>query len=95
MPGPAFGSVAWRQRDSALTRTTPRAVLILSEEVDEPVRLAGAAALVWDELAAPLTDAALVDRVAARIGSAAADNSNDLIATRTALALIGAVAEVR
>jgi hypothetical protein len=95
MAPPAVGSVAWRRRDSTLTRRTPLAVLILAAEADEPVRLDGPAAVVWDELSAPLTDAVLVDRVAARTGATAAEIGGDVIATRTALALIGAVAEVR
>jgi hypothetical protein len=69
--------------------------LILAEGAEEPLRLDGAAATVWDELAAPLTDRALVECVAARIGSTAEEVGADVIATRTALALIGAVAEVR
>jgi hypothetical protein len=95
MPTPAAGSVAWRRRDTTLTRRTPRAVLILADGVDEPLRLDGPAAAVWDELFAPLTDHALVDRVAARTGSTAAEIGGEVIATRTALGLIGAVTEVR
>lgn len=95
MPTPAAGSVAWRRRDTTLARRTPRAVLVLPEGIDEPLRLDGPAAMVWDELAAPLTDAALVERVAACMGTPADAIGGDVIATRTALALIGAVTEVR
>jgi len=95
MPTPAAGSVAWRRRDTTLTRRTPRAVLILAEGADEPLRLDGPAAAVWDELAAPLTDLALAERVAARTGSTTAEIAGEVIATRAALDLIGAVAEVR
>jgi hypothetical protein len=95
MPIPAADSVAWRRRDTTLSRRTPRAVLILAEGTDEPLRLDGPAATVWDELSTPLTDRALVDCVAARMGTTADDIGADVIATRTALALIGAVTEVR
>ena len=95
MPTPAADSVAWRRRDTSLTRRTPRAVLIFPEHAEEPLRLDGPAAAVWDELAAPRTDRELVDRVAVRIGSTAEDIGGDVITTRTALALIGAVTEVR
>ena len=95
MPTPAAGTVAWRRRDTTLSRRTPRAVLILADGADEPLRLEGPAVAVWDELATPLTDGALVECVAARIGSTADDVIDDVVATRTALALIGAVTEVR
>jgi hypothetical protein len=95
MPTPAAGSVAWRRRDTTLSRRTPRAVLILPEHADEPLRLDGPAAAVWHELDAPRTDLELVDRVAARIGTTTAEVGGDVITTRTALALIGAVTEVR
>ena len=94
MPIPAAGSVAWRRRDTTLTRRTPRAVLILGEAANEPVRLDGPATAIWDELVAPLTDDALVARVAARTGTSAAEIGVDVIATRTALGLIGAITEV-
>jgi hypothetical protein len=95
MPNPAAGSVAWRRRNTMLTRRTPRAVLIFPEDATEPLRLDGPAAAAWHELAEPRTDPELVDRVAARVGTTAAEVGGDVIATRTALALIGAVAEVR
>ena len=95
MPIPAAGSVARRRRDTTLTRRTPRAVLILPEGADEPLRLEGPAAMVWDELSVPLTDDALVEKVAARIGMPAAEIGGDVIVTRTALGLIGAITEVR
>ena len=95
MPIPAAGSVARRRRDTTLTRRTPRAVLILPDGADEPLRLDGPAAAVWDELSAPLTDEALVERVATRTGVPAAEVGRDVIVTRTALGLIGAITEVR
>jgi hypothetical protein len=95
MPTPAAYSVAWRRRETTLTRRTPRAVLILAEGAGEPLRLDGPAAAVWDELAAPLTDHVLVERVAARIGAPTEDIGGEVIATRNALGLIGAVTEVR
>jgi hypothetical protein len=70
-------------------------VLIFPAEAAAPLRLDGPAAATWGELAVPCTDRDLVDRVAARTGTAAAEVGGDVIATRTALALIGAVAEVR
>jgi len=93
MPTPATDSVAWRRRDTTLSRRTPRAVLILADGSDEPLRLAGPALAVWDGLAEPVTDAALVVRVAAATGIPADDIGGDVVATRTALALIGAVTE--
>jgi hypothetical protein len=70
-------------------------VLILPQDAEEPLRLDGPAAAAWHELAVPRTDPDLVDRVAVRIGTTAAEVGSDVIATRTALALIGAVTEVR
>ena len=95
MSTPAAGSVAWRRRDTTLSRRTPRAVLILSAHAEEPLRLDGPAAAVWHELAAPRTDAELIDLVAAHTGTTAAEIGGDVITTRTALALIGAVTEIR
>ena len=95
MPTPAAGSVAWRRSDSTLVRCTPRSVLILPEGVDEPLRLGGTAAAVWDELDTPLTDAALVEHVTTGMEATADQIADDVIATRTALALIGALTEVR
>ena len=84
MPTPAGDAVAWRRRDTTLSRRTPRAVLILAEGANEPLRLDGSAAAVWDELATALTDRELVER-----------GGEEAVATRTALARIGAVTEVR
>jgi hypothetical protein len=69
--------------------------LILAESLDEPVRLDGPAAAAWDELAVPLTDDALVDRVATRTGTPAAEVRGDVLASRRAFAAIGAITEVR
>jgi hypothetical protein len=94
MPHPARRPVAWRRRDTTLTRGTPRGVLMLPDDSDEPLRLDTAAALVWDALDVPLTDDALVATVASRTGTQPAAVADDVVATRVALARVGAVTAV-
>ena len=95
MPPAAGGSTAWRQNDTALIRRTPRSILIMAAGADEPLRLAGAAVTIWDELERATTDAALVDRVASRTGTEGSAIRDDVVATRAALGHIGAITEAR
>jgi hypothetical protein len=95
MPHPAATSVAWRRRDSTLTRRTPRAVLIMPEASSEPLRLEGPAALVWDGLDVPRTDADLVATIATQTGALPAAITAEVVGTRVALTSHGAVTAVR
>ena len=67
----------------------------MAKGADEPVRLVGPAVAVWDELAHPATDEALVDRIASSTGTEGDAIRTDVLATRSALGHIGAITEAR
>jgi hypothetical protein len=95
MPHAAGGSGVWRKSHTALTRRTPRSVLIMTGAGVEPMRLDGLAMAIWDELERPASDEHLVDRVASRVGAEAPAIRGDVLATRAALGHIGAITEAR
>jgi hypothetical protein len=93
MPGVAGRVARWRQADHALTRRTARSALVLAPESREPLVLAGTAMTVWDALAAPADDGALVDRVAGALGVDAGEIRGQVVSTMVALRRAGVVVE--
>src|SRR5690606_5938860 len=53
-------SDTWLRRDDALRREVPEGWLVLADDAEAPVLLAGSAATIWDLLASPITAAELL-----------------------------------
>jgi hypothetical protein len=95
MSGVAGATTVWRHDDGALSRRTPRSVIVLPADAADPLVLEGAAAIVWDELSRPANDDELVGRVAVRAGVPLDDVRADVLSTRAALVDAGAIVETR
>jgi len=93
MTGVAGATIVWRRSAHALTRRTPRSVLMTTSISDDPVQLEGAALFVWDELARPATDDQLADRIATRFSVAGDEMKAHVLTARAALSDIGAIVE--
>ena len=57
-------AAAWRRAGATLWRRTTAGVVLLPPGAEQPVYLAGAAALVWDVLEEPTTAADVTDLLA-------------------------------
>jgi hypothetical protein len=93
MPGVAESTTVWRHDRGALSRQTPRSVIVLPAGTDAPLLLEGAAAVVWTSLSEPADDEQLVQRVAARVGSMLDAMRAEVVATRLELSDAGAIVE--
>jgi hypothetical protein len=76
----------WRRHADALTRRTPRSILVVGPDSDEPLKLEGASAFVWEALAEPATDEQLVVAIGARFARAPQEVRDDVVTARVALA---------
>ena len=60
--------VEWRRNPATLWRRTTSGAVVLPPRLDEPVRLAGSAALLWDALEEPTTATDLTELLARACG---------------------------
>ena len=60
--------VEWRRNPATLWRRTTTGVVLLPPSLQEPVRLAGSAALLWDALEEPTTAADMTELLARACG---------------------------
>ncbi len=81
---------AWSRATGVLERATDRSMLILVDS-GEPLRLEGAAMIVWEELRVPLTDEQLITAIAGRFALADDEVRADVIAARETLGKWAAV----
>lgn len=82
---------AWRRSTTTLWRRTTTGVVLLPASASEPVRLAGAAALVWDVLEEPTPVSEATELLARACGEDPSDVRSEIEALLAELRRLGAV----
>jgi hypothetical protein len=90
----AVVGTTWRRSARALTRVTPLGILVCVPQHAAPLQLEGAAALVFDTLAANATTTELVARIGERVGQDPEAIDRDVRASIDALGAIGLIEAV-
>ncbi len=93
MAGVADPAAVWRHADNTLTRRTPRSLVVLGAAADEPLVLDGVALAIWDQFAAPATDARVAEQLAPQFATDGTEIRDVVVSTREALVHVGAIVE--
>ncbi len=93
MAGVVDPAAVWRHADNALTRRTPRSLVVLGATSTEPLVLDGVALAIWDQFAAPTDDARVAEQLAPDFATEGTDIRDVVISTRQALVHVGAIVE--
>jgi hypothetical protein len=87
----AVVGTTWRRTPRVLSRTTPLGILVCVPHFDAPLKLEGAAALVFEALATNASGADVVMAIANRVGRTAEDIGIDVFSSIEQLAACGAI----
>lgn len=93
MAGVADPAAVWRHADNALTRRTPRSLVVLGAASNEPIVLDGVALAIWDQFAAPAADARVAELLGPELATDGTDIRDVVVSTREALLHVGAIVE--
>ena len=87
----AVVGTTWRRTPRVLSRVTPLGVLVYVPRYEAPLKLEGAAALVFDVLGTSASGGEVVMAIADQVGRTAEDVSTDVISSIEQLAALGAI----
>lgn len=82
---------SWRRAADVFARRTPRSLVVVASGDGAPVRIEGAAVLVWEELVQPRSEAELAEAASRRLGVEPDDVVADLDGALAALVAAGVV----
>jgi len=82
---------AWRRNPHAITRVTPRSILVSLGAGSEAIKLEGAATAVWESLDEPATELELATRLRWRAATSPAELNEAIAAAVQALAAVDAI----
>lgn len=81
----------WRRAADVFARRTPRSLVVVTSGAGAPVRIEGAAVLVWEELVHPRSEAELAEAASRRLGVEPGDIVVDVDEALAALVSAGVV----
>jgi hypothetical protein len=87
----AGSATAWRRNPHAVSRVTPRSILLSLGADADAIKLEGAATAVWETLAEPATERELEARLGRRMATTPTELSQGIAGAVQALAAIHAI----